>query len=60
MSSRLLNALTPAVTLLMAQVMRRHGVPEPYEKLKAFTRGQKVTQQSMQVGPMTLGVDAYR
>jgi len=29
-------------------VMRRYGVPEPYEKLKAFTRGQKVTQQSMQ------------
>eukprot|EP00955_Chlamydomonas_euryale_P053379 355489-Chlamydomonas_euryale.AAC.5 len=29
-------------------VMRRYGVPEPYEKLKAFTRGQKVTQASMQ------------
>ncbi|GAX82488.1 hypothetical protein CEUSTIGMA_g9915.t1 [Chlamydomonas eustigma] len=29
-------------------VMRRYGVPEPYEKLKAFTRGQKVTQESMQ------------
>ena len=29
-------------------VMRRYGVPEPYEKLKAFTRGQRVTQQSMQ------------
>lgn len=28
-------------------VMRRYGVEEPYEKLKAFTRGQKVTQQSM-------------
>jgi hypothetical protein len=25
------------------------GVPEPYEKLKAFTRGQKVTQDSMRV-----------
>jgi hypothetical protein len=30
-------------------VMRRYGVPEPYEKLKAFTRGQRVTQDSMQV-----------
>jgi adenylosuccinate lyase len=30
-------------------VMRRYGVPEPYEKLKAFTRGQKVTQESMRV-----------
>ncbi len=29
-------------------VMRRYGVPEPYEKLKAFTRGQRVTQASMQ------------
>eukprot|EP00195_Chlamydomonas_chlamydogama_P016422 CAMPEP_0202902062 /NCGR_PEP_ID=MMETSP1392-20130828/16145_1 /ASSEMBLY_ACC=CAM_ASM_000868 /TAXON_ID=225041 /ORGANISM="Chlamydomonas chlamydogama, Strain SAG 11-48b" /LENGTH=520 /DNA_ID=CAMNT_0049588745 /DNA_START=144 /DNA_END=1707 /DNA_ORIENTATION=- len=29
-------------------VMRRYGVPEPYEKLKAFTRGQRVTQHSMQ------------
>lgn len=29
-------------------VMRRYGVAEPYEKLKAFTRGQAVTQASMQ------------
>ncbi|KAK9833423.1 hypothetical protein WJX81_003868 [Elliptochloris bilobata] len=29
-------------------VMRRYGVPEPYEKLKAFTRGVAVTQASMQ------------
>lgn len=29
-------------------VMRRYGVEEPYEKLKAFTRGQRVTQASMQ------------
>lgn len=28
-------------------VMRRYAVPEPYEKLKAFTRGQRVTQESM-------------
>jgi adenylosuccinate lyase len=25
-------------------VMRRHGIPEPYEKLKALTRGQPVTK----------------
>jgi adenylosuccinate lyase len=25
-------------------VMRRYGIPEPYEKLKALTRGQDVTQ----------------
>ncbi|CAO2839964.1 unnamed protein product [Amaranthus hypochondriacus] len=28
-------------------VMRRYGVPEPYEKLKEFTRGKAVTQESM-------------
>ena len=29
-------------------VMRRHGIPEPYEKLKALTRGQTVTKDSLQ------------
>lgn len=29
-------------------VMRRYGVPEPYEKLKALTRGNKVTQRDLQ------------
>ncbi|DBA75558.1 TPA: hypothetical protein ACH3X2_009116 [Trebouxia sp. C0005] len=29
-------------------VMRRYGVEEPYEKLKAFTRGNRVTARSMQ------------
>ena len=29
-------------------VMRRYGVEEPYEKLKEFTRGNRVTQASMQ------------
>lgn len=26
-------------------VMRRFGIPEPYEKLKSFTRGKKITQE---------------
>src|SRR5574337_263191 len=26
-------------------VMRRHGLPEPYEQLKAFTRGQPITRE---------------
>ena len=26
-------------------VMRRYGIPEPYEKLKALTRGQPVTRE---------------
>ena len=29
-------------------VMRRYGVPEPYEKLKALTRGQRISQESLQ------------
>ena len=29
-------------------VMRRYGIPEPYEKLKALTRGQAVTRQLIQ------------
>jgi adenylosuccinate lyase len=28
-------------------VMRRHGLPEPYEQLKALTRGQAVTPETM-------------
>jgi adenylosuccinate lyase len=37
-------------------VMRRYGVPEPYEKLKAFTRGKaKVTRDSMQAFVEALG-----
>ncbi|HRO27256.1 MAG TPA: adenylosuccinate lyase [Luteimonas sp.] len=29
-------------------VMRRHGLPNPYEQLKALTRGQGITEHSMQ------------
>ena len=29
-------------------VMRRHGLPEPYEQLKAFTRGAAMTRELMQ------------
>ena len=35
--------------------MRRYGVSEPYEKLKAFTRGQRVTQESMRA--FVAGID---
>jgi adenylosuccinate lyase len=27
--------------------MRRHGVPEPYEKLKALTRGKGITREAL-------------
>ena len=30
-------------------VMRRYGIEQPYEKLKALTRGQRVDQQGMQL-----------
>ena len=30
-------------------VMRRHGLPEPYEQLKALTRGRGITRDSLRV-----------
>src|SRR6185312_3121179 len=30
-------------------VMRRHGLPEPYEQLKALTRGKGITRETLQV-----------
>jgi adenylosuccinate lyase len=42
------QAACPPLLQVLAEpiqtVMRRYAVPEPYEKLKAFTRGQRVTQ----------------
>ena len=35
-------------------VMRRHGLPNPYEQLKALTRGQGITEQSMRAFIATL------
>lgn len=35
-------------------VMRRHGLPNPYEQLKALTRGQGITRDSMQAFVDTL------
>ncbi len=37
-------------------VMRRYGIPEPYEKLKALTRGQAVTQDLLQQFIKTLEI----
>jgi len=41
-------------------VMRRHGLPEPYEQLKALTRGQGITRESMRefVAGLALPEDA--
>ena len=41
-------------------VMRRHGLPEPYEQLKALTRGQGVTRETLRgfVEKLDLPADA--
>ena len=41
-------AANPAVLAEAVQtVMRRHGIPDPYEKLKAATRGQEIGQADL-------------
>jgi adenylosuccinate lyase len=41
-------------------VMRRHGLPEPYEQLKALTRGQGITRDALRefIAGLSLPVDA--
>lgn len=41
-------------------VMRRYGLPEPYEQLKALTRGHGITRESMRefIGSLDLPADA--
>ena len=41
-------------------VMRRHGLPEPYEQLKALTRGQGITRESLRafIAQLDLPADA--
>ncbi len=39
-------------------VMRRHGIPEPYEKLKALTRGRAVTEDLIRDFIRTLDIPA--
>jgi len=40
-------------------VMRRHGLPEPYEQLKALTRGERITRESLHkfIDSLALPVD---
>jgi adenylosuccinate lyase len=42
------NAAWEVLGEAVQPVMRRYGIPEPYEKLKALTRGQAVTQKVLQ------------
>jgi adenylosuccinate lyase len=37
-------------------VMRRHGLPEPYEQLKALTRGERITRETLQAFIKTLAL----
>jgi adenylosuccinate lyase len=41
-------------------VMRRHAVPEPYEKLKALTRGQRISASELRdfIGTLDIPADA--
>ena len=39
-------------------VMRRHGLPEPYEQLKSLTRGQAITRENMRVFIESLALPA--
>jgi adenylosuccinate lyase len=41
-------------------VMRRHGLPEPYEQLKALTRGKGITRESLRefIASLALPADA--
>jgi adenylosuccinate lyase len=42
-----LDAAWEVMAEAVQTVMRRHGLPEPYEQLKAFTRGQPMTRALM-------------
>ena len=42
-----LDAAWEVLAEAVQTVMRRHGLPEPYEQLKAFTRGQPMTRDLM-------------
>jgi adenylosuccinate lyase len=38
--------------------MRRYGVPNPYEQLKALTRGKGITRQALQEFVQSLDISA--
>ncbi|MBN8507456.1 MAG: adenylosuccinate lyase [Burkholderiales bacterium] len=43
-----LDAAWEVLAEAVQTVMRRHGLPEPYEQLKAFSRGRPMTRELMQ------------
>lgn len=55
-----LDAAWEVLAEAVQTVMRRHGLPNPYEQLKALTRGQGITEQSMRefIASLDLPADA--
>ncbi len=43
-------------------VMRRYGLPNPYEQLKALTRGERITREALHafIGGLALPDDAKK
>ena len=42
-----LEACPEVLAEAVQTVMKRYGLPDPYEQLKAFTRGQRITRESL-------------
>lgn len=57
-----LDAAWEVLAEAVQTVMRRHGLPNPYEQLKALTRGQGITAESMQqfIASLDLPADARK
>jgi len=57
-----LDAAWEVLAEAVQTVMRRHGLPEPYEQLKALTRGHGITRESMRafIQQLDLPPDAKR
>ncbi len=53
-----LDAAWEVLAEAVQTVMRRHGLPNPYEQLKALTRGQGITAASMQAFVESLDLPA--
>jgi len=53
-----LDAAWEVLAEAVQTVMRRHGLPNPYEQLKALTRGQGITEASMREFIATLELPA--
>jgi adenylosuccinate lyase len=55
-----LDAAWEVLAEAVQTVMRRHGLPNPYEQLKALTRGQGITETSMRefIASLDLPADA--